>query len=77
MAIQDSDEAARALASRTGVTYRLVLDAEGSLYRDVKAFGMPVTLIVTADGHIAKKVSGGLDAGSLRNLILDHLFEPV
>lgn len=75
--LADSEDRALDLVSRTGVTYRLVSDADGSYYRAVRGLGMPLTLFVTADGHIAKKVSGEIDAAALRKLILAHLLEPL
>ncbi len=71
----DSTGPARDLASRTGVTYLLVSDPDGKLYRDVRGLGMPLTLFVTADGHIAKRVSGGLDRDALRKVVFEELLQ--
>lgn len=60
---------------RTGVTYRLAEDPEGSLFAAVGGLGMPTTLIVSADGHIEEKVTGPLEPDQLRRLILENLFE--
>lgn len=69
----DSVEEARTLAERTGVTYRLVVDADGSYFRAVQGRGMPTTVFVDADGTIVHRHSGPLDAPQLRRLIREHL----
>ncbi|MBI2237014.1 MAG: TlpA family protein disulfide reductase [Actinobacteria bacterium] len=73
--LQDDRALAEDLAVRTGVTYRLAEDPEGSLFAAVGGLGMPTTLIVSADGHIEEKVTGPLEPDQLRRLILENLFE--
>jgi thiol-disulfide isomerase/thioredoxin len=73
--LQDDPTLARDLAKRTGVTYRLAEDPDGSVYAAVGGLGMPTTLLVSADGRIEQKVTGPLGPDQLRRLILDHLFE--
>lgn len=69
----DSVEEARTLAERTGVTYRLVVDDDGSYFRAVQGRGMPTTVLVDADGTIVHRHSGPLDAPQLRRLVRQHL----
>ena len=73
--LQDDPGLAGDLADRTGVTYPLAEDPDGSLYARVGGLGMPTTLLVSADGRIEEKVTGPLEADQLRRLILDNLFE--
>ena len=71
---QDDDvDKARTLADRTGVTYRLVVDGDGSYFRAVQGRGMPTTVLITPDGTIAHRHSGPLDAAQLRDLLEEHL----
>lgn len=69
----DSVDMARTLAERTGVTYRLVVDDDGSYFRSVQGRGMPTTVFIDPDGTIVHRHSGPLDVASLRGLIREHL----
>lgn len=69
----DSVEKARTLAERTGVTYRLVVDDDGSYFRAVQGRGMPTTVLVDGQGTIVYRHSGPLDAPQLRRLVREHL----
>ena len=73
--LQDDPALAGDLAERTGVTYRLAEDPDGSVYATIGGLGMPTTLLVSADGGIERKITGPLEPDQLRRLILDHLFE--
>lgn len=73
--LQDDPALAKDLAERTGVTYTLAEDPDGSLFAAVEGLGMPTTLLVSADGRIVQKITGPLKADQLRRLILDQLFE--
>lgn len=70
---EDVPERALELAQRTGVTYELLEDRDGSFFRAVGGRGMPTTLLVAADGRVAYRHAGPLDAEQLRGLIRDHL----
>lgn len=72
--LQDDRGLAGDLAERTGVTYRLAEDRDGSLFAAVGGLGMPTTLLVSADGHIEEKITGPIESDELRRLILEHLF---
>jgi cytochrome c biogenesis protein CcmG, thiol:disulfide interchange protein DsbE len=61
------------LARRTGVTYLLVEDADGSFFRAVGARGMPTTLFVDADGIVLYAHAGPLTERRLRELVAEHL----
>jgi thiol-disulfide isomerase/thioredoxin len=73
--LQDDPKLARDLVGRTGVTYQLAVDPDGSLFAAVGGTGMPTTLLVSADGRIEEHVTGPLTAEQLRELILEELFE--
>ncbi len=71
--LEDNLDKARRLATETGVTYELVVDADGSFFRAVEGRGMPTTLFVEADGTVAHRHAGPLDAERLRELVEEHL----
>ncbi len=50
--IQDDPAAAEAMATETGVTYRLTRDPQGVVYAAFGGIGMPTTVFVDADGMI-------------------------
>jgi cytochrome c biogenesis protein CcmG, thiol:disulfide interchange protein DsbE len=68
--VQDSRDAARTMAARTGVTYELVSDPEGTLATSVGAIGLPTTLLVGADGTVVRIAGpGAVKADDLRRWI--------
>lgn len=73
--LQDDPKLARDLVGRTGVTYELAVDPDGSLFAAVGGTGMPTTLLVSADGKVEEHITGPLTAEQLRQLILENLFE--
>lgn len=73
--LQDDRGLARDLIRRTGVTYAMAEDPNGTLFSAIRGVGMPTTLLVTADGHVAERITGPLRAATLEKLILEHLFE--
>lgn len=73
--LQDDPKLARDLMVRTGVTYDLAVDPDGSLFAAVGGTGMPTTLLVSADGRVEEHITGPLTAQQLRELILENLFE--
>ncbi len=70
---EDDPVRALTLAERTGVTYELVTDPDGSFFRAVQARGMPTTVLVDASGTIAHRHAGPLEAAELLDLIERHL----
>ena len=68
--VQDGIAPAQAMADRTGVTYDLVRDPDGSLIASVGGSGLPTTVLVRADGTIARVSGpGAIDPGDLRRWI--------
>ncbi|CAN5864572.1 hypothetical protein BH24ACT3_BH24ACT3_10610 [soil metagenome] len=66
---QDSLEDGRALAERTGVTYDLARDPDGTVLEAFQPIGMPTTVLVRADGTIAEVHTGELSPTELDALI--------
>jgi len=65
MNLQDTDADGQAVVERTGVTYDLARDRDGSLFTEVGGFAMPTTLFIDADGRLLEMVSGELTAENL------------
>ncbi|HYI62021.1 MAG TPA: TlpA disulfide reductase family protein [Acidimicrobiales bacterium] len=64
--IRDQDpQDARDLARQTGVTYDLLVDAEGALTRALGIVTAPVTLLVLPDGTIAEVIQRTISAERL------------
>lgn len=72
---ESSRSLAEDLVERTGVTYELAEDPDGSLFTEVGALSMPTTLFITADGRLAERFGGPLREEQLEELILEHLVE--
>ncbi|MDP8960979.1 MAG: TlpA family protein disulfide reductase [Actinomycetota bacterium] len=73
---EDDLDKARTLAEKTGVSYELVADEDGSFFRALQGRGMPTTVLVSADGSIVYRHAGPLTANELRRLIAEHLDVP-
>lgn len=71
--VREDAATARTLADRTGVTYPLLLDADGVAARSFGVVNMPTTVFVTADGTIATGHAGALTADQLDALINQFL----
>lgn len=70
---EDRADDAIAFAADIGVTYPLVEDPDGSLFREARGLGMPTTLFVSGGGEIVFRHSGPMTEGQLRDLITEHL----
>jgi thiol-disulfide isomerase/thioredoxin len=66
---RDDRGAALDLAGRTGVTYRLAVDAAGRSFDAFGGLGMPTTVFIRADGTVAEVVTGQLDEALLAGRI--------
>lgn len=73
MNLQDTRSAAGDVVDRTGVTYELAVDADGTLFTAFAGFGMQTTVLVDADGTVATQHTGALGESDLEALIDDHL----
>ena len=62
----DPLSSARHMAARTGVTYPLGLDPDGTMVRRLGGIGLPHTVMVAADGKVVYSHTGALTAEQLR-----------
>lgn len=74
--LQDDPALAERLLERTGVTYPIGADPDGSLFAELGGLGMPTTVLITADGRIADMIAGPLTGEALEDRILEHLVVP-
>ncbi|HEX9258074.1 MAG TPA: TlpA disulfide reductase family protein [Acidimicrobiales bacterium] len=70
---QDRMETAQRFATKTGVTYDLVLDHDGVFPVKMSVAGMPTTYFVGADGTVRHVERGAVSAGELSSLIDEKL----
>lgn len=70
---QDTAAEAEDLVAQTGVTYDLVRDPDGDLFREFGVFGMPSTFYVDADGQIVGRHTGLLTRDTLVEDLREHL----
>lgn len=73
VAVQDTDDEARAFAAEVGVGYPLGFDAGGTILELYPILGLPTTWFITADGRIATIRAGQLDQDELERIIDQHL----
>lgn len=73
IAMQDTPQAALDVVDDTGVTYDLARDPDGQLFAALGLGGMPSTVYITADHHIAHRHTGSLTHDQLQAQIEQHL----
>lgn len=66
---RDTTEAAAAFLPEVGVTYPQVVDLDGRLLGHLRIPGLPVTVLVDADGNVAARHIGELDPETLEALL--------
>ena len=72
--VQDGLAAAQSMAARTGVTYDLVRDPDGSLAAAMGVTGLPTTVLVGRDGTVVRLAGpGAVQATQLRQWIDQEL----
>lgn len=71
--VQDNRELAMDVVEETGVTYDLAEDPDGRLFTEFGAFGMPVTVLVSADGEVLDTHGGPLTRDQLDAKINEFL----
>ena len=71
--LQDDRDAALELIEETGVQFDLVEDADGTLYTQFDAIGMPFTALIAADGSIVDTHNGPLSEDQLVGKITEFL----
>ncbi|HEX9645570.1 MAG TPA: TlpA disulfide reductase family protein [Acidimicrobiia bacterium] len=74
MNMQEDDlAAAEALAARAGVGYPLAHDRDGAIFLGFGGVAMPTTVLIAADGSVARVHAGALFADDLAALIESEL----
>lgn len=63
--LNDQPEYAKAVVDRTGISYQLARDVDGSSFVAFGASGMPTTVFISADGRILELYTGDLTAREL------------
>jgi thiol-disulfide isomerase/thioredoxin len=76
LAVSDRLSEAKALADRTGVTYDLGTDPDGSLIKAFGGIGMPTTVLLRADGTVAETHIGAMKAADLAKKMRAELGVP-
>ncbi len=72
--LQDDPAAAAAVIRQTRISYPVARDIDGSAFVALRAFGMPTTIFVSAEGEVLSLHTGGLSAADLEEQIIS-LFE--
>lgn len=70
--LADDEWAAEAVRERTGITYPVARDADGSSFEAFGAFGMPTTVFISPNGGIVELYTGELSAEALAQRIDRH-----
>ncbi|MGI8693582.1 MAG: TlpA family protein disulfide reductase [Geodermatophilaceae bacterium] len=65
----DSADLAADFLVETGVTYPQLVDVDGDLLHHLRIPGLPVTVVLDADGRVATKHIGELSTESIDNLL--------
>lgn len=66
---KDTKADAKAFVADYGLTFPILLDETGDVSTMYGAFSIPLTVILTKDGHIAHEIMGPLDTTQLTALI--------
>ncbi|MGD9701775.1 MAG: TlpA family protein disulfide reductase [Acidimicrobiia bacterium] len=67
--VERGGDAAQAFLDELGVDFEQFVDPEGELLAELNLIGLPVTVILDADGSVRTRHIGALDEGELRDLI--------
>ncbi|MFP5256216.1 MAG: TlpA family protein disulfide reductase [Acidimicrobiia bacterium] len=73
LAMQDRPEEAQALVERTGVTYDVAQDKDGSVITALGGIVLPTTVLIDADGEVVASHAGELTEEELLDMITDAL----
>ena len=71
--VGDSGEEASELVDQLGLDFPQLLDPRAAIQRELRTTGMPVTIVVDADGQVAAIHNGELTRPELLELIQEHL----
>lgn len=73
--VNDRPDDADAMVERTGITYLVARDGDGSYAQSAGAVNLPTTIVIAADGTIAETRLGAMTGDELRD-VLDEVLEP-
>lgn len=71
LAMQDRPEEAQALVERTGVTYEVAQDTDGSVITALGGIVLPTTVLLDAEGDVVASHAGELTEEQLLGMIAD------
>ncbi|GAB3662715.1 hypothetical protein GCM10027596_24790 [Nocardioides korecus] len=71
----DGAEAAAAFLTQVGVTYPQLADSDAMLLKHLRIPGLPVTVIIGADGAVVERHIGAFEARDL-DAVLDRVANP-
>lgn len=74
--LKDDPQQAEALRQRTGITFRLARDADGSVFAALGGYTMPTTVLIGADGRVRHTFNGEINAEELDAAIQQYLLQP-
>lgn len=60
MIVQDTEADARRFLAEAGITFPAGFDTDLTIARSFRLIGMPLTVFLTRDGHVAERVMGPL-----------------
>lgn len=69
VAVDDTEDAARALAEELEPTYPVGIDPTNRTTRLLPVFGLPVTFIIGTDGTITHQLNGGITRTDLEEIL--------
>lgn len=67
--LRETADRVRGLAGQSGITYPLLLDADGSVTRAFRVINLPGTYVLWADGTVARIILGPLTTASLADAL--------
>lgn len=69
--VERGGDAAQDYLDELGIDFEQYVDPDGSLLTELDVIGLPVTLVVDAEGTVVEHHIGALDEDSLRDLLSD------
>lgn len=71
--VTDQRDDAEDLIDQTGVTYTMAEDPDGEIHRAFRGFAMPTTILIAADGTVARSHAGVVSGDQLRRFLAEDL----
>lgn len=76
LTVEDTPHAARNLATRTGLTFESIVDADGRVLAAIPGVpprALPSTIVIDSSGRIAARIVGPLQPGVLDGILTEEL----